>query len=218
MLNNYDATLTALAAFLVANAPRGADRDLIRLQDQIGRGEVPDYMHLEFKPAQDVGCTLYVRVESPEGKYDRARIMDEAGNRWYAYAVKCEVSWCSWGSGDVVTTQRRLACMTEVTRLACEVERVFSTVFHRLDATADEIKAQEAKYAKDRAVSEIKSLVISHAKGMKVGDTKSVGIRPEFDLTGVGEVQVERKEGGRTFKYSASPECAGLVYFMRLES
>jgi hypothetical protein len=216
MLNNYDATLTALAAFLVANAPRGADRDLIRLQDQLGRGEAPDYMHLEFKPAQDVGCTLYVRVESPEGKYDRNRIMDEAGNRWYAYAVKCEVSWASWGSGDVLTTQRRLACMTEVTRLACEVERVFSAVFHRLDATAAEIAEQEAKYKKQAAEQEVKRL--AHAKGMKVGETKSVGIDSKFDLKGLGEVQVERKESGRTFKYSASAECPNLVYFMRLEA
>ena len=204
MLNNYDATVTALAAFLVANAPPGADRDLIRLQDQLGRGEVPDYMHLEFKPARDVGCTLYVRVESPEGRFDRERIMDAEGNRWYAYVVKCEVSWASWGSGDVLTTQRRLACMTEVTRFACDLERVFSTVFHRLDATKAEIEAQDAKYKKQAAEAAVRDAVLKNAKGVKVGQSKSVVVDAKYDMTNVGEVIVTRQEGGRTCRPSGS--------------
>lgn len=224
MLNNYDATLTALTAFLVANAPSGADRDLIHLQDQLERGEAPDYTHLDFRPAHDVGCTLYVRMESPAGKYGSARIMDEEGNRWYAYVVKCEVSWASWGSADVTTSQRRLACMTEVTRFACEVERVFAGVFHRLDATKAEIEAQNAKYKKQAAESAVRDAVLKNAKGVKVGQSMTVVVDSKYDLTNVGEVLVERKESGRTFKYSASVEHAsrtgevGLVYFMRLEA
>lgn len=228
MLNNYDATLTALTAFLVANAPRGADRDIAELQDQLERGEAPAYTSLEFRPAQDVGCTLYVRVESPAGKYDRRHIMDEEGNRWYAYVVKCEVSWASWGSSDVVTAQRRLACMTEVTRFACDIERAFAGVFHRLArSTLAEylIEAQQAaEYKKQAAESAVRDAVLKNAKGVKVGQSKSVVVDSKYDLTNVGEVLVERKESGRTFKYSASVERTsrtgevGLVYFMRLEA
>ncbi len=218
MLNNYDAKLKDLARYLVNFAPAGAEREINRVHAQLASGELPDYFGFEFRPTQDVGCTLYVRVEGPEGRYGNSRIEDEEGNLWYAYTVKCEVSWASWGADNLVTTQRRLALMTEVTRFACEVEREFSEVFHRLSQTKAERDALAVSNARIRAENEIKRLVISHAKGMKVGNIRSVGIDPKFDTTGVGEVQVERFEGGRKFKYSASSECKGLVYFMRLEA
>lgn len=224
MLNNYEATVTALCVYVLANAPAGAGRDLGDLSHRLTTGNTPDYLHFEFRPSQDVGCTLYVRVESPDGKYDRSRVIDAEGNRWYAYVVKCEVSWSSWGSADVATCQRRLACMTEVTRFACDLERAFSETFHRLDATAAEIAAQNASFAKQNAEAEIKRQVLANAKGMKVGQSKSFCLPPTFDLTGVDKVQVERSEGGRKFKYEADLGFgyhageAGLVYFMRLEA
>ncbi len=224
MLNNHDETLTTLARFLVDNAPPGADRELARLKADLVAGEIPDYFSLEFRPTSDTGAQLYVRVEGPDGSYHSSRVMDAEGNRWYAYRVKCEISWASWGSASTEVCQRRLAVMTEVTRFACEVERAFPDVFHRLDATAAEIKEQAKAHAKACAVEEIRRQVRALSKGMKVGNTKSFFVGPKFDLADVGEVQVERTEGGRTFKYNASVEHGrhvgepGLVYFMRIEA
>lgn len=218
MLNNYDETVKRLATFVIENMPAGAERERDRLIYNLGHEQSRGDIALEFRPTQDVSCTLYIRTEGPEGKYGNTRIEDAEGNLWYAFVVKCEVSWPSFGADNLLITQRRLALMTEVTRFACDVEREFAEVFHHLSQTKADRDAMEIRNVKARVTAEIERLVRTHAKGMKVGDTKLVGIDPKFDTTGVGEVQVERKEGGRTFKYSASLECPGLVYFMRLEA
>lgn len=224
MLNNYDAKLKELARFLVDNAPQGATRETDRLLVSLQEGhELPDYFSFEFRPTDDVGAQLYVRVESPDGRYSGTRIEDAEGNLWRAYVVKCEVSWASWGADDVTTCQRRLAVMTEVTRFACEVERAFSETFYHLFQTKAERDARALEMIKNRAEAEIRRQVRVSSKGMKVGQTKSVVLDKSFDLTGVGEVIVENEVNGRVFKYSASVEHGrrvgetGLVYFMRLE-
>lgn len=224
MLNNYDETLKRLAAFIIENAPAGAARDLARMRQDVAAGYLRDWHGVEFKPTDDVGATLYVRVEGPESKYGSTRIMDAEGNRWYAYVVRCEVTWASWGSADLPTCQRRIACMAEVARFAAEVEREFAGVFHRLDATAAEIAEAKEAAARLAAEAAVKSAVLAASKGMKVGQTKSVVVDAKHDLTKLDEVLVERKESGRTFKYSASAAHGlrtgevGLVYFMRLEA
>jgi len=219
MLNNYGETLSALNAFVILNAPAGAERELQRLDVM----EPCDYINLEFRPSQDIGCQLYIRTEGPEGRYGNTRIEDADGNLWYAYRVKCEVSWSSWGASPIEVTQRRLALMTEVTRFACEVERAFPDIFHQLSQTSAERDAQAVRNAKSRAIAAVESAVLANAKGMKVGQTKSVVVGTDVSPVD-SEVLVERKEGGRTFKYSASVEHGfrtgerGLVYFMRLEA
>ena len=223
MVNNYDAVLACINAFLIANAPPGAERDLARVKRQLDAGDPSAFIGIEFRPTDDVGAQLYVRVDDPNGRFDSARIMDAEGNRWYAYVVRCEVSWASWGSSDVATCQRRVACMAEVVRFAAEVERAFAGVFHRLDATAAEIEAAKVKAAEERVLEAIKKAVRANSKGMKVGQTKSAVV--DMDISSVkGEVIVDNHMSGRAFKYSASVEHGiltgerGLVYFMRLEA
>ncbi len=222
MLNNYDAKLKDLARYLVNFAPAGAEREVNHVHAQLAAGNVPGYFGFEFRPAQDVGCTLYVRVEGPEGRYGNTRIEDAEGNLWYAYQVKCEVSWASWGADNIVTTQRRLALMTEVTRFACEVERAFPEVFHHLSQTKAERDALAINNAKLRVLDAIKKAVVANSKGMKVGQSKSAVV--DMDVSSIKEaVIVEHVAAGRSFKYSASVEHGvltgerGLVYFMRLE-
>ncbi len=223
MLNNYDETLKRLAAFVIENMPAGAERERDRLVYCLANDGLSDYISLEFRPSQDVGCQLYIRAEGPAGRYGNSRIEDAEGNLWYAYMVKCEVSWSSWGASPIEVTQRRLALMTEVTRFACEVERAFSTVFHHLSQTKAERDALAISNAKLRVLDAIKKAVINNSKGMKVGQNRSAVV--DMDVAHIkGEVLVERFEAGRNFKYSASVEHGvltgerGLVYFMRLEA
>jgi len=137
MVNNYDAVLACINAFLIANAPPGAERDLARVKRQLDAGDPSAFIGIEFRPTDDVGAQLYVRVDDPNGRFDSARIMDAEGNRWYAYVVRCEVSWASWGSSDVATCQRRVACMAEVVRFAAEVERAFLLSYAETVAAGD---------------------------------------------------------------------------------
>jgi hypothetical protein len=219
MLNNYDETLSALSAFVILNAPAGAERDLQRVDVM----EPSDYINLEFC-GEDTQCQLYLRLEGADGSYCASRVEDADGNTWRAYRLKVEVSWPSWGSGRVEVCQRRLALMTEVLRFACEIERAFPDVYHHLSQTKAERDAQAIVFAKNRAIEAIKAAVIANSKGVKVGQSKSVVVSANLDLTHVGEVVVERKDAGRIFKYSVSCEHGrrvgevGLVYFMRLEA
>jgi hypothetical protein len=224
MNDNYDAVLLALSTFIVDNAPAGAEREVVRMRANLAEGRPTyigfdfrptDYISLDFRPTRDTGCQLYVRVESPEGKYDTKRIMDEEGNRWHAYVVKCEVSWASWGSASVETSQRRLAVMTEVTRFACEVERAFADVFYRLDQTVEQIRANEAYQAERRIIQTVTDAVKNNAKGMKVGQQKIVPV-PGADFTSVCPIEVERHWDGRAFKYRATAVAKEGFVFTRV--
>ncbi len=215
MVNNYDATLRALAAFILANAPAGAPREMARLQANLDAGTVQDYISLEFRPTEDTGCTLYVRVEAPDGRWTSKRMEDAEGNEWSTYHVRCEVSWSSWGSADTKVCQRRLAVMTETLRFACEVERAFPDVFHSMDATAEQVQQRKATLVKERAKNLVVELVKKSAKGMKVGQEKIV---PVFgsDFTQVCPVEVEREECGRRFKYHATATSTDGFAFTRV--
>lgn len=201
--NNYDGMLRDLARYLVNFAPSGAAREVNRLHAALTRGDdLSDYFSFEFRPSDDVSCTLYVRAQGPDGKYGNTRIEDEEGNLWYAFVVKCEVSWPTWGADDLQTTQRRLALMTEVTRFACQVEREFAGVFHNLSQTKAERDALAISNAKNRAKAVVERAVLANVKGMKVGQGKVVAV--DGDVSQVTFLDVTRTEGGRTFKYTAS--------------
>jgi hypothetical protein len=213
MVNNYNATLRALAAFVLANAPAGAPREMARLQANLDADQVQDYLSLEFRPTEDTGCTLYVRVEAPDGRWTSKRLEDSEGNEWSAYKVRCEVSWSSWGSADTKVCQRRLAVMTEALRFACEVERAFPDVFHSMDATAEEVQLRKAMLIKERAKNRLAELVKSHARGMKVGQEKTIKLSESLVPS---EAEVERSECGRNFKYHAKVVGADTFHFTRV--
>ncbi len=213
MVNNYAATLRALAAFILANAPAGAEREMARLKANLDAGITQDYISLEFRPTEDTGCTLYVRVEAPDGRWTSKRIEDDHGNEWSAYRVRCDVSWASWGSADTKVCQRRLAVMTETCRFACEVERAFPDVFHSLDATVEQVLTRKALLVKERAKNRLADLVKSHAKGMKVGQEKTIKLSESLVPS---EAEVERSECGRSFKYHAKVVGADTFHFTRV--
>jgi len=213
MVNNYSATLKDIARFLCNFAPAGAERDVNRLHADLAADSVTPYMSFEFRPTPDVGCSLYVRLEAPEGRGGSKRVEDEEGNLWHSYMVKCEVSWPSWGTDNLETCQRRLALMTEVTRFACEVERAFPETYHDLWQTKAQREEYAVECAKKRAEAKIRQLVKENAKGMKVGQERRVdGDVPDF----AGFVEVERVEAGRVFKYSVIGTNYGAICFTRM--
>jgi hypothetical protein len=213
MVNNYDATIRALATFILTNAPVGAPRDLACLEADLAEGRVQDYICLEFRPTEDTGCTLYVRVAPPDGRWTSKYMEDSEGNQWSAYRVKCDVSWSSWGSADIKVCQRRLAVMTETLRFACEVERAFPDVFHSMDATAEEVQLRKAELVKERAKGRLAELVKSHAKGMKIGQEKTIKLSESLVPS---EADVERSECGRSFKYHAKVVGVDTFHFTRV--
>jgi hypothetical protein len=214
MVNNYDAVIRSLSDFILANAPAGGEHELARIRLSLEQGRPQDYIGIEFRPTENTGCTLYVRVVSPDGSWCSSLQTDAEGNEWSSYKVACEVSWASWGSADLSTTQQRLAVMTNVARFACEVERAFPDVFHRMDATAAEVAERQARFAKDRAARELTELVKAHAKGMKVGQERIVPLFG-FDFRGVCPLTVERAEAGRSFKYRATATSTDGFAFTR---
>jgi len=214
MVNNYLAMLKDLARYLVNNAPAGAEREINRLHALLATGETTNYFALEFRSTQDTGANLYVDLLGRGGEYGNTRVEDAEGNLWYVYTVQCSVSWASWGSDTVDVCQRMLAVMTQTVRFASDIEREFSGEFYELSQTKAQRDQRENEYASRANLSAVEALVLSHVKGMKVGQSKSVGCTDSIKPWGT--LEVRRLEGGRTFKYQASLECANLVVIQRI--
>lgn len=215
MVNDYDATVRALYAFVLGNAPAGAARELARMRANLDAGNLGDWISLDFRPTEDTGCTLYVRIEPADGRYSATRLEDSEGNEWSAWRVRCEASWASWGSADLDTCQRRVDVMNATIAFARSIEAAFPNVFHSLDATKAEVDARSEKRIKDRAKSQVTDLVKKHAKGMKVGQEKIVPV-PGADFQSVSPLEVEREECGRRFKYRAEATSREGFSFVRV--
>jgi hypothetical protein len=215
MVNDYDATVRALYDFVLGNAPTGAARELARMRANLDAGNLGDWISLDFRPTEDTGCTLYVRVEPADGRYSASRLEDSEGNEWSAWRVRCEASWASWGSADLDTCQRRVDVMNATIAFARSIEAAFPNVFHSLDATAVEVQQRKADLVKERAKNQVISLVKSCAKGMKVGQEKVVAVA-NADFQPVCPIEVEREECGRRFKYRATATSREGFSFVRL--
>jgi hypothetical protein len=215
MINDYEAMVRALYSFILGNAPAGAARELARVRENLDAGNLRDWISLEFRPTEDTGANLYVRIESPEGKYGTTRLVDSEGNEWSAWRVRCEVSWASWGTADLDTCQRRVDVMNATIAFARQIEAAFPNVFHSLDATAVEVQLRNAARARERAKAQVTEFVKLHAKGMKVGQEKIVPV-PEADFQPVCPLEVEREECGRRFKYRATATSREGFSFVRL--
>ena len=144
--------------------------------------------------------------------------MDAEGNEWYAYKVRCEVSWASWGSADVSTCQRRLACMTATLRLAADIERTFPDTFHLLSRTAAQIAEDKIRAEENRAKQRIVDLVKKNARGLKVGAQRLVpnSVDGGSSFVPVGRVEVDDYYNGKSFKFCAYVTSPDAFYFTRV--
>lgn len=208
MVDNYNATLRALLAFLVANAPEGAERDVARLQYHLdSTEEAPNYIHLEWR-RPNATATLYIEI----GKFGGKKSVDEEGNTWHEYELTAQVSWPSYGSDDVVTCQARLALMTEIVRLAAEVQRAFAGPIHHLSMTKAEKEERDRHFAEVQAKNRIATLILNNIKGLSVGQQRRIEADgPDFGL--VGEVTVNAANGR---KYTTHVTATRAFYFMRV--
>ena len=211
MVDNYSETLRALCQFLVANAPAGAERDVKRIIDQLEAGQVPTYVHLEWRRERS-SCQLYVDI----GKFGGQRSVDEEGNTWHTYEVEANVSWPSWGSDNVKVCQERLALMTEVVRLAAEVERVFSGKIHHLTQTKAERDEVTRRLAETAARQRIERLMRANCKGLRVGQERRVEA-DDSDFLPVGRVTyTTTAPDGTERRYTTEVTATRTFYFMRV--
>jgi hypothetical protein len=201
MIDNYDDTMKALCRYLMFNAPHGAERDQRSIQTSLNNDEIPSYISLEFRREDGDSCVLYVRLNALDGDYGGT--IDEDGNRWHISKISCAVSWPSYGSADVKTSQRRLDLMQEVTCFAGRIEACYSTPLYHMTQTYAEIESQKNKWATERAVSEVRRLVELNSKGLKLGDGKTVYSGTLKEHKPLGAVEVVRTVGCRNFKYTA---------------
>ena len=199
MNDNRDATIKDLCRYLIANAPKGAERDLGHMERELAEG-IPSYLSLEFRRDND-SCQLYVNDVTVDSDYSGT--LDEEGNRWHSTKVMCKVSWPSYGSDDVKTCQRRLDLMQEVVYFASRVEACFSQVLYQMTQSKEEIAANKVKWATEKAVHEVRRLVELNAKGLKVGDGRTVYSGTLKDHEPTGAVEVMRTNGGKCLKYTA---------------
>lgn len=216
MVNDYDTTVRALHAFILANCPAGGyNRDLERLRLALEEGKPLDWVSVDLKPYEGTGAILYVRLDPATGRFSSSRSKDAEGNEWSSYKVCCEVSWPSWGADGLDIVQKRLDVMNATLAFAKAIEAAFPNVINRLDATAAEVQLREVMLAKERAKRQVIDFVKLHAKGMKVGQEKIVPV-PTADFTKVCPIEVEREECGRRFKYRAEATSLEGFSFVRL--
>lgn len=216
MVNDYDATVRALHAFILANAlPESYNRDIECLRQALEEGKPLDWIRVDFRPYEGTEATLYVRLEPPTGRFSSSRSKDVEGNEWSSYRVRCEVSWPSWGADGLDMVQKRLDVMNATLGLARAIEAAFPNVINRLDATAAEVQLREAMLSKERAKSQVQDFVRLNWHGMKVGQEKIVPV-PGADFQSVCPIEVEREECGRRFKYRATATSRENLSFVRL--
>lgn len=205
----------ALARFILDNAPAGLrPRDRARHEDVLAEGKAPDYFGFEFDKEDDrnLQFQLYCKVET-----DWDRFEDPEGNHWRKGRVVAEVSWPSWGSADADLATRRVEYMLEGCRFAKAIQEAFQADVWTLLSTAEERAENKKRAAREAAAAEVRRLIRMNYRGMKVGQERRVeaGTDADFDLD-IGEVDVERTEGGRTFKYRAIVTSTRAFYFTRV--
>lgn len=216
MVNDFDTTIRALHAFILANCPAGGyNRDLERLRMALDEGKPLDWVSVDLKPYEGTGATLYVRLDPATGRFSSSRSKDAEGNEWSSYKVCCEVSWPSWGADGLDIVEKRLDVMNATLAFAKAIEAAFPNVINRLDATAAEVAQREADLAKERAKNQVISLVKSCAKGLKVGQERVVAVA-NADFQPVCPLEVEREECGRRFKYRATATSREGFSFVRV--
>lgn len=215
MIDNHDDVVRALYRFIIENAPPGANRELARLNACLDASELHDWVGLDFRPTDDTGCSLYVRIEPPNGRWTSSLVEDSEGNEWTQHKIRCEVSWASWGTADLDTCQRRLDVMNATIAFARSIEAAFPDTFSRLEATKAQVSERRERLVKERAKNQVIDLVKKHAKGMKVGQEKIVPV-PDADFQPVCPVEVEREECGRRFKYRATATSREGFSFVRV--
>jgi len=205
-MNDYQTTLLSLAQFIVDNAPAGAERDVDVVRYDLEQGKPRPYISLEFR-RENASAHLYVEMDGLS--YDA--VEDEEGNHWHEYKVEARVSWPSWGSDSAKVCQPRLALMTEIVRLAAEIERKFPNVVRKLVST----KAQRAERA-TRAY--VERHIRANMKGMRVGQERRVEVwADEPDLQPVGQIEVvSTAPDGSERRYTTHVTATRTFYFGRV--
>lgn len=175
---------------------------------------------VEFRDPDYSACTLTVEARPAIEQHKPSIFLDNAGNRWGAVRVRCQVSWPSFCTATDGQGERRVALMARVLKLAADIEHVYGAVYHRLLATAEQIRA--TREADDRFATHAwyKSLVLENSHGLKVGQARdALGCLPAgySPLPGdVSDVVFARVHGGREMRYRIDRITADRVRFVRV--
>lgn len=208
--STFRAALRIVLDSSIAHGLREYDRtDLsMRLTEE----KIRAYVGLQFRPTDDLDATLYLSMKEDGETY--MPYVDPEGNLWHRYKLHAEVSWPSWGGTEPDLAIERLAHMRDVAELASRLVRKFPEPVWQLYKTREQHERDEAARAIRVAKERVEDLVRKNAKGMKVGQEKRVygtPAVPDF----ADAIEVERSEGGRTFKYRATGANDGSFCFVR---
>lgn len=217
MIDNYSETTRALYEFILANAPKGADYGLDCIKRDLAAepGILHANLYLDFKPSNDTGAALSVRVQRQDPGDGLAMEEDSEGNLWATYRVHCGVSWPSWGTSNLSTCQRRIDVINTVMGFAHLIEGAFPDPFCRLICSKNQRDKRALETLKNQAIDAISDIVRSNCNGMKVGEEKIMPI-PGADYTMLEDFDVERWANGRRFKYRASATSREGFSFVRV--
>lgn len=217
MIDNYSETTRALYEYILAKAPKGAERSLASIKAELDRDPAVflGSMYLDFMPTNDTGANLHVMIGRVPTLAGRGLESDSEGNLWGTFKVSCKVSWPSWGEGGLEISQRRVNVMNDVIDFARGIEMTFHESFHQLMCTKTELDKRALETLKNQAIDAISDIVRSNCNGMKVGEEKIMPI-PGADYTMLEDFDVERWANGRRFKYRASATSREGFSFVRV--
>ena len=109
--------------------------------------------------------------------------------------------------------------MTEVVRLAAEVERKFSDKIHHLTETKAEQTERLGLLANHKAVKRVETLIRANCKGLRVGQERRVESLTDGagDFLPVGRVELTTTApDGSERRYTTEVTATRSFYFMRV--
>jgi hypothetical protein len=168
--DNYAATMTAIANYILTHAPEGLRANT---RDRLGDADVGvsgriggDFERFAPDGSREGSCDLYVSFERPRYRPTE----DEEGNLWAEYALKVEINWPSFGSAGVEAAQRRIVLMQEVLDLAAAIECEFgATQILRLVELVASASISAAADAARRIEQRAAAIVEAYRKGLRAG-------------------------------------------------
>lgn len=184
--NNFQATVQELAAYVLANAPRGITPRYAAELARTASGEEKVYdsktIYVSFERAG--------RVASADLSIGLERLGDYSGivnaeGRWYRYEVAVKINYPTHGSSTPSEVMTRLDLIRDAASFAMELDAAFNDrqIAHLVES-AEEIAAAEASAEKARLMGKLAATSSGAVKGMRVGGEAIVPVAHSFPVGG----------------------------------
>jgi len=189
--DNYGTTRTSMASRILSTplAAYATKHHIARMQEALeGADEGLSFPYVEFRRA-GTNCDLGVDVARVDNF--GARTVDDAGNEWAEYEIRCDVNFPCHGSSDPATVLARVRLYQDVAMLAAELLAEFgANPIWKMTATAQEVAERKAAAEKKALDEKVRSVVLGARSGLRVGATRSL-LMNSFDGVPVGRYEVD---------------------------